>query len=110
MKLNLKAQVSRSDLRLEKSGEENDPPYRMDFARRHQRKVFRLRPEEDDQGLTANSVTLAAGFGSLSGSPFCLDLAARRGSGRLGRFIGAGSLCDHRGGHGGRIGSECKPF
>jgi hypothetical protein len=29
-----------------------------------------------------------------SASPFCWDLAARRGSGRLGRFIGAGSLCD----------------
>jgi hypothetical protein len=42
-----------------------------------------------------------------SGSPFCWDLAARRGLGRLGRFIGAGSLCDQSGGQSGRrLGSE----
>ena len=28
-------------------------------------------------------------------APFCRDLAARRGLGRLGRFIGAGTLLDH---------------
>src|ERR1035438_9292672 len=38
----------------------------------------------------------AAGLGCLSGSPYRWDLPAPRGSGRLGRFIGAGSLCDHR--------------
>jgi hypothetical protein len=52
--------------------------------------------------------------GSAFGDPISRlilrDLSARRGLGRLWRFIGAGSLLDHRGGHGGRIGSECKPF
>ena len=46
-----------------------------------------------------------------SAKRFCWDLAAGRGSGRLWRFTGAGSLCDHRGD---RVGepppSDCSAF
>jgi hypothetical protein len=66
-----------------------------------------LRPEEDNQELTRRRATRRAGFGCVSGSPFCGELAASRGLGRAGCFRSASSLCEDRGSHRGRgIGSK----
>jgi hypothetical protein len=57
-----------------------------------------LRPEEDNQGLTRHRATTRAGLGWFQEAPFCWDSPARRGSGRVKRFRGAGSLRDHSSG------------
>jgi len=51
--------------RPEKGGEENDALCGMDFRRRHQRKFLRLRPEEDNQGLTRRCATTWLGSDAL---------------------------------------------
>jgi len=116
MKLKLKARVSRSDARtirraleqlsakgfVKKEGDE----FLVCRERRSVRngllttappKGSSTTPEEDSQELTRHRAT-ARLVRMPFRKPILLGFGCREGSGRLGRFTGAGSLCDHRSG------------